>query len=197
MDWNDGAKRSQLTRGLSNELKDQLVTVDAPTALHDYVALLQRLDNRIRARAAERTNRSLPLRQNSILPRNTTLTSIPVTNHRTHSNTIAPISSPHQLPPPSTQSGTHSGPMDLSSMRRRLTTEEKTQRIREGRCLYCGGFGHMALSCPAKAAPRTLRAHETILNLAPFPPTPNLQNNNPYSRISENQEPAENELSQA
>ena len=47
VDWNDGVKCSQLTHNLSNELKDLLVTVNVPTALHDYLALLQHLNNRI------------------------------------------------------------------------------------------------------------------------------------------------------
>jgi hypothetical protein len=58
VDWNESAQRRELTRGLNNELKDQLVSVDIPDSWTAYVSLLQRLDNRIRARTAERTNKS-------------------------------------------------------------------------------------------------------------------------------------------
>jgi hypothetical protein len=73
--------------------------------------------------------------------------------------------------------------MDLSAIRRKLSPEERQKRIAEGRCLYCGGFGHLALSCPAKPnSGNTLRANETA-----FQPS--------LSSISDHL--AENELSQA
>jgi hypothetical protein len=53
VDWNDGAKRHALMRGLGAELKDALVSVELPEDLPVFVALLQRLDNRIRARRSE------------------------------------------------------------------------------------------------------------------------------------------------
>jgi len=51
--------------------------------------------------------------------------------------------------------------MDLSAGRRRLSPEERALRMREGRCMYCGGLGHMAAACPV--AKRPLRAAETRL----------------------------------
>ncbi len=42
--------------------------------------------------------------------------------------------------------------MDLSTRgpRAKLSEEEKNHRRRQGKCLYCGGDGHMAVTCPLK-----------------------------------------------
>ncbi len=32
----------------------------------------------------------------------------------------------------------------------KLSEEEKNRRRREGKCLYCGGNGHLAITCPLK-----------------------------------------------
>jgi hypothetical protein len=62
--------------------------------------------------------------------------------------------------------------MDLSANRRRITPEERARRMAEGRCLYCGGLGHMARDCPTKPqVPRPLRANETTTSPAPPPVT--------------------------
>jgi len=43
--------------------------------------------------------------------------------------------------------------MDLSSAatRGKISEEERVARLLEGRCLYCGGVGHMACHCPNKS----------------------------------------------
>ena len=199
VDWNEGAKRSQLTRGLNNELKDQLVTVDAPSAFTEYVTRLQHLDNLIRARAAEKTSRSTQFRSGTTTVRNPVITSsVTNTNRPAGSGMMGSVSHP-PITNLSTQSGTHSGPMDLSSIRRRLTPEQKALRIREGRCLYCGGFGHMALSCPVKLTAHPLRASEVSLSFDTISaePIPNAANNTPFTGLRMDSTVAENELSQA
>jgi hypothetical protein len=40
--------------------------------------------------------------------------------------------------------------MDLSAGRRRISDEERAQRIADGRCLYCGGFNHRAVDCAVR-----------------------------------------------
>jgi hypothetical protein len=174
VDWNEAAKRSALLRGLNNEIKDALMLIDnIPTGFNDFVTSVQRLDNRIRARAAEKQGRTAPR----------------VTNP-----------APRPAPTPSTSSGTHPGPMDLSSYRRTLPIEERRKRIAEGRCLYCGGFGHVARDCPNKR-PAPLRGNEAHTYPTPTPSTPQIPHVGPsvtpslpaYSRPSSpSPKPAEN-----
>jgi hypothetical protein len=134
VDWNDGAKRHSLERGLSTELKDALVTLDLPESFPEFAALLQRLDNRIRARSAERHGSRTPGYR-------------PVASGGPGVRTQPAQGNPD--PPPITVQHDHV-PMDTSSLRRRLAPEERARRIAEGRCLYCGGQGHMARECGAK-----------------------------------------------
>ena len=47
LDWNESAKKAQLRRGLSNELKDALILMDEPEEIDAFVTLLQKLDSRI------------------------------------------------------------------------------------------------------------------------------------------------------
>jgi hypothetical protein len=72
--------------------------------------------------------------------------------------------------------------MDLSAARRRLSPEERQKRIDENRCLYCGGFNHMARDCPnkPKASVRPLRGAvaETAQPETSENPTPNPQSGN-------------------
>jgi hypothetical protein len=75
---------------------------------------------------------------------------------RTSQGTFAAAPIPPPAPAP-TSFGP--APMDLSANRRKITPQERAARLAEGRCLYCGGHGHMAASCPNK--PAHLRAAAT------------------------------------
>jgi hypothetical protein len=135
LNWNDAAKRVALHRGLCEELKDILSTQDLPQDWSRYVALLKKLDMQYRACKAE-THRS------SGQTKPTTTPTIRSTSPNPAQN------APH---PTSSGSG-HFGPapIDLSAARCRLSPGERQKRIDENRCLYCGGFNHMARDCPNK-----------------------------------------------
>jgi hypothetical protein len=135
LNWNDAAKHAALHRGLCEELKDILSIQDLPEDWSRYVALMKKWDMQYRARKAE-THCS------SGQTKPTTTPTICNTSPNPAQNT------PH---PTSSGSG-HFGPapMDLSAARRRLSPEERQKRIDENRCLYCGGFNHMARDCPNK-----------------------------------------------
>ena len=143
--WNDAAKKTAFSRGLSNEIKDALTLADqVPEAYGEFASYLQCLDNRIRAREAERKGRPAPRAPAPKAP-------------------IAPLQS--------TASGTHPGPMDLSAFRPRLSPEERARRITQNMCRCCGGQGPVARFCPNK--PRNpLRGKEAYFALAPAFPTP-------------------------
>jgi hypothetical protein len=157
LNWNDAAKRAALHRGLCEELKDILSTQDLPEEWSRYVALVKKRDMQYRARKAESHR---PSGQNRP-------TSTPAVRN------TSPV--PAQPAPHPTSSGSgHLGPapMDLSAAGRRLSPEERQKRIDEGRCLYCGGFNHMARDCPnkPKASGRPLRG--AVAETAAQPETP-------------------------
>ena len=143
--WNDAAKKTTLSRGLSNEMKDALALADqVPEAYGEFSSYLQRLDNRIRAREAERKGRP-PSR--------------------------APAPKTPVVPVQSTATSTHPGPMDLSAFRPRLSPEKRHRRIQQNICHYCGGQNHVARFCPNK--PRNpLRGNVAYFTPAPAFPTP-------------------------
>ena len=91
----DAPKKTALSRGLRNEIKDALAVANqVPDAYGVFASYLQRLNNRIRAREAERNRRPPPQ---------------------------APAPKTSTVPVQSTASGTHSGSMDLSTSRPRLS----------------------------------------------------------------------------
>ena len=139
---NDRAKRYALERGFSLEVITSLCHQDpaGDETFDAYVDRLKRMDERI--------------------PRLQALSS---------SSSIKP-QNPRPTPctPASTASGTHPGPMDLSTNKgQKLPTDERERRIRRGLCLYCGGTGHMANSCRKKYAYVILRAVATSAFAAP------------------------------
>jgi len=117
--WNDAAKRTSLYEGLTAEHKDALVTLDTPDELDQHIILLKCVDNKIRARAAERKGSSSTWRS----PTTTTTTT------------------PKLAAPPTTSTtatGTQPCPMGLSAGRRRLSQAQREDRMRRGQCFYCG-----------------------------------------------------------
>jgi hypothetical protein len=135
LNWNDAVKRAALHRGLCEELKDILSTQDLPEDWSRYVALVKKRDMQYRVHKAE-THRSSGQTKPTTTP----------TIRNTSPN-------PAQNAPHPTSSGSgYFGPvpMDLSAARHRLSPEECQKRMDENRCLYCGGFNHMAQDCPNK-----------------------------------------------
>jgi len=114
--WNDTAKRISLYEGLSDKLKDALVTLDTPDELDQYIILLKPVDNKIRARAVERKGSSSTWRS-------------PTTTTTTTAKPAAP-------PMTTTATGTQAGPMYLSAGRRRLSQAQSEDRMRRSQCFY-------------------------------------------------------------
>jgi hypothetical protein len=146
--WNEAAKLAALKRGLSYKLKQDMITLpEEPTTIDTLVAACNRLDGRRRALQSHPDHRQ----------------PAPAPPRPQRSPATAPA--PAAPATPSTATGTQSGPMDLSSGRRRLSPEERAKRMAEGRCYYCGGVGHMARECTTKRQP--LRAAEVTMPPAP------------------------------
>ena len=137
--WDTPAQVSHFKRGLRDELKDLLVSIpDQPTTFDDYVKLCIKLDNRWHARYLERKPHQ---------PKNSNGSEKKSSSQQTQ----APKSASSQSTMPSTASGTHPGPMDLSTAKyQRLSKEEKSRRYKEGLCAYCDEKGHFVMACPKK-----------------------------------------------
>ena len=164
--WNEEAQREQLYEGLSDDIKDALVTSRPRSdSLGHLIQICRELDNRIRARAAERVQPGRTQR----LPRS------------------APSSASTPTLAPANPTGTNSGhygvtPMDLSATQR---TAEKNrirqERMARGECLYYGTVGHFLRECPECAASQNHRlAMAATVNMTAEPDAaiPNEQSEN-------------------
>jgi len=140
---NEEAQREQLYEGLSDEIKDALVTsCPRSDSMGHLIQICRELDNRIRARTAERS--AGPSNQRS--PR---------------SGTAGPTA---PVPAPPNPTGTNSGhygaaPMDLSTTQRTAERNHiKQEHIARGECIYCGTAGHFLRKCSERAATRARRS---------------------------------------
>lgn len=153
------AKIGALSQGISSELRNLMIHHDRPKTLAEYTTLLQNLDNRYRAAQAVAPKR--PFGSSTFLANRTT--SAPTTTTRPTS-----ITAPSPAPAVFTRSSTVASPllagdpMDLSAARRRgpLSVAEKSRRIVQGLCIYCGGDGHFARDCPHKPQGGVYRRHQ-------------------------------------
>ena len=133
---------------------------DAMT-LDDFITCCQKVDNKRHAHNREVRKHTTPTPARNF-----------VSSHPTPAATT-----PSPTPVLSTATGIHFGPMDLSAGRRKLTPEERARRLAEGRCLYCGGIGHMAKDCtvarrPLRAAVTTLTPVEDSASVSPMSVSP-------------------------
>jgi len=104
LQWDELAKRSTFENGLSEELKDALVLCNPPVDFNEFVALCQRLDSALRARAAEKKGR-------------------PAISLRT-SNAPCPAPTPAQPCVETNPNNQGPVPMDLSASCHHLSQEE-------------------------------------------------------------------------
>lgn len=134
--WDDAALRSAYRRGLSEAVKDLLIR-DRPSTLSELISLSLLMDDRLRERRLERTQRpgGAPKPQvtrpaSGGAPRET-------------SSLAASISPLRSFLPRDEEE-----PMELA--RSRLSSEERDQRMRDRLCLYCGKPGHHIRACPTR-----------------------------------------------
>ena len=132
--WDEEALMDQFRYGLRNDVKDLLLTFhEDPKSLTEAISRAVRCDNRLFERRSERQQ---------------TYTSRPRTE-QTYASIVAstpqlPSQTPHTIP----VSGPT--PMEIDVARRRgpLSEAEKQRRRANRLCLYCGGPGHIAITCP-------------------------------------------------
>jgi len=132
LSWDEHAKLDALKERVSMELRHQLLGRTQGLSFDQFVVLCQQLDMEIHA---------LQLHEGRY---NTS-------SHQNRGNQNQSRNSTTSATPTTSQSATAPGPMDLSASRKKLSEQERAARLREGRCLYCGGLGHMAAQCPNKS----------------------------------------------
>uniref|UniRef100_A0AAV2K7B5 CCHC-type domain-containing protein n=1 Tax=Knipowitschia caucasica TaxID=637954 RepID=A0AAV2K7B5_KNICA len=128
--WNPTALFDAFLNGLNDHVKDQLAPLDLPETLDELIALAIKIDRRLIEREHEKCRRIPQQYRGPCFS--------PVQGA---ANSETPALYPRE-----------DEPMQLGCAR--LTPEEREKRMREGRCYYCGGFGHFSATCSAKARAR-------------------------------------------
>jgi len=132
---NKDTKLDALRKGMSHDLRRLLLGRTKKLTFDELLALCQETDTESCAihLSEGRSYRQLNP-QGHIYPRAPATTTIP--NPLQNGAGQAP----------------HPDAIDLSATggRGKISEEERAARLREGRCLYCGGVGHMAFHCPNK-----------------------------------------------
>ena len=146
-EWDDATLRNMFERGLSEEIRDRLITVDPPKDYAEFITYIRVLDSKIQHHERHKRKHQ---------PRAPTAARTP----SAAAITLLTTETPRNL---TTATGTQSGPMDLSTNRKKLSLEEIKRRMDLGLCRYCGEAGHFVSSCP-KAPARNLQASEAYLD---------------------------------
>ena len=124
--YNDKALLDAFRDGLNDDVKDVLATsIEEPDSYDQFIRFCIRIDQRLYDRRLERSGGNRFSRPGINAGRRE-------------------------------QGDSGVAPMDLDSMRaepsraRRLTEEERKNRLENGLCLYCGESGHLLASCPSR-----------------------------------------------
>lgn len=147
VNWTEEALKAAFTKGLSERIKDELISQDEPACLESLISLSNRIDNRLRSWRQEKVSangqRNKPCQPPT--PRSPTQTPLPTPS-------LAPPEEPMQLG------------------RAHLSPEKKSQQRFAGECIYCSKKGHYISSCPVQPkepAHQYVRGHWWA-NLSPF-----------------------------
>ena len=132
--WNEESLQAAFYQGLSEQLKDELISYPEPSDLDSLVTLAIRVDNRVRERRREKqwgpSNQSetrLPFGSGSGPER---VDHFP--SHGISGGVLPPDPEPMQV-------GRHG-----------LTKDERQRRRETNSCLYCGSSGHYISVCPQR-----------------------------------------------
>ena len=152
--------------GLKSNLKDNVVCIrDQPTSVAGLIAFVVPLDNRLQERDQER-KQVIPVVVSKPFEGSQNISSEgPALSCAT--DTTSHVATPSPSPTPTSQHVPTGNP--ASPICGPLTAGERTRRMDEGLCLYCGKAGHSAIDCPIKRQfPRPpLRSSTTTLTLSP------------------------------
>ena len=157
----DSQALDMLNEKLSDEFKDRLVTVPKAENLNALVKYLRDIDANIK-----RINKQSHLRAKQATP------AAPIAKPPFKTANSAPVKPSTSVgvtvtaSGPSTATGTHPGPMNVSTSGRRgpISQEEKDRRNNLGLCRYCGEPGHIAIDHRNPAVLATKRQAAGISN---------------------------------
>ncbi len=121
--WNEKALWDHFLHGLSENVKDEIYSLELPVGLDKLVDLAIRVDDRIALRSRHRRGG---------FPRERTMGAESVATSDTRFQRLV-------IP--------EEEPMQIGGAR--LTAGERRRRLANQLCLYCGGAGHVAAACPA------------------------------------------------
>ena len=141
-EWGDKALQSAYRRGLSEAVKDGLLR-DRPTSYNALIELALQMDQRLKERRLERTQRASSVYSRpAVTETRASPSSASVSNTPPGQpvSTLRPASSP-------VTSGADE-PMQLG--RSRLAAAERERRFQQRLCLYCGLAGHVIRECPTR-----------------------------------------------
>src|SRR5690606_28997540 len=128
--WNELALIFIFRKGLSAEVQDELARMPEHRSLNDLMDKATSAYQRLSNRRKEKSWRSFDFPRSK--PQNK-----PQNQGSQGSSATSKPSGPE--------------PMDLDAVKpKKLSKEERDQRIKDGVCLYCGKKGHFAKECPAK-----------------------------------------------
>ena len=170
---NDSQALDMLREKLSDEFKDRMVTVPKTDNFNDFITSLRDIDanvKRISKQSHFRAKLATPV-TSTAKPPFKTVNSAPVKPSTSVGVTVTASG-------PSIATGTHPGPMDVSTAGRRgpISQAEKDRRNSLGLCRYCGEVGHIAIDHKDPALLATKRQAAGITNhsmaLVPYTPPP-------------------------
>ncbi|KAE8262024.1 hypothetical protein A4X09_0g7552 [Tilletia walkeri] len=134
LDLTDQIKIHHFKRGLKDEVLNQLALLPQPSDFDGLVKLANQIDGRLFAqRRSKPSTQATSIQIKPKMSFKSTAVNIPV-----HVKPVATGPVPMQL--------------DASQRRGPLTEAEKQRRRDNNLCLYCGGSGHMATTCPVKTS---------------------------------------------
>ncbi|KAK5909547.1 hypothetical protein CesoFtcFv8_003468 [Champsocephalus esox] len=139
--WDEMALQIVFSRGLNDQLKDELAARDETSSLEELISLAIRLDNRLRERRRERTDR-----QRFPLPFSQPKSPRPPGQSAPPNQRLEPFS--YRDPPTVSSSLSPEEPMQLGRMR--LSPAERERRFLQRLCIYCGQAGHIRANCSAR-----------------------------------------------
>lgn len=139
VEFSDQTKLDQFKEGLKASVRDAVITVrPKPTNFDAYVDLVIDIDNELHENELNAREHAQNLRSTASSSR----------SHRPVASTPQ-VSSTSSVAPSS-----EVVPMEVDAVKFRgpLTQDEKDRRRRNNLCMYCGGTGHNADTCPNKSA---------------------------------------------